>query len=101
VAYKVVLRSGAVADLKSIFTWVAEEADLTTALAYDRRIREACRKLADFPGRGTPRDLLIPGLRSVAFERRATIYYLIGEKSVRIVRILSAGQDPAWAFKVG
>jgi toxin ParE1/3/4 len=97
----VVLRPGAVADLKSIFTWVAEAADVATAIAYDQRIRAACRKLADFPGRGTPRERLMAGLRSVSFERRITIYYVIHERSVRVVRILGAGQDPAREFDVG
>jgi len=101
VGYRVVLRPRAVADLQSIFTWVAEEAGLDTALAYDRRIREACEKLADFPRRGTPREPLMAGLRSLTFERRATIYYLIERNSVRIVRILGAGQDPARAFGRG
>lgn len=96
--YKVVLRPGAVADLQSIFTWVADEAGLDTALAYDRRIRDACLRIANFPGRGSPRDLLMEGLRSLSFERRVTIYYLIAQRCVRIVRILRAGQDPARAF---
>ena len=96
---RVVLRPGAVADLKSIFLYVAEQAGAETATAYDGRLREACGKLADFPERGTSRDELRPGLRSIPFKRRATIYYVVRPRTVRIVRILQAGRDPRREFK--
>ena len=99
--HKVVLRPGAVADLKSIFVYVAEQAGHDAAVAYDQRLREACRKLADFPERGTPREALRPGLRSVRFKRRATIYYVVNAGTVHIVRILAAGRDSRREFGGG
>ena len=97
-AHRVVLRPDAVADLKSIFTYVAEQAGFDAAARYDRRLRDACGTLADFPNRGTPREDLAPGLRSIPFERRATIYYVVEREAVRIVRILHAGRDPGREF---
>jgi toxin ParE1/3/4 len=98
VGFRIVLRPGAVADLKTIFLYVAEQAGLGTAVAYDQRLREACRRLGDFPGRGTPQEALRAGLRSVPFRRRATIYYVVDERTVHIVHILSAGRDPRREF---
>jgi toxin ParE1/3/4 len=100
-AYRVVLRPLAVADLKSIFDWVAGEAGFDVALAFDQRLREACRALADFPRRGTPHPDLMEGLRSVVFERRTSLYYVVEERTVRIIRIVRAGQDPVRAFDRG
>lgn len=73
-AFEVKLSAQAEHDLFSIYVYVAEGAGFDAADAYDGRLRGACLGLADFPGRGTPRDDLMPGLRSVAFERRAKIY---------------------------
>jgi toxin ParE1/3/4 len=39
------------------------------------RIETYCFGLTDFPERGTMRDDLWPGLRTVGFERRATIAF--------------------------
>lgn len=51
-----------------------------------------------FPRRGTPRDEIMPGLRSIPFERRATIFYRVGEEEVEIVHILYRGRDIERAF---
>lgn len=86
------------ADLDAIDDWIAERADPHTAFTYVSRIQGACHALTDFPGRGTPHDDLEPGLRSIAFRRRATIYYRVTE-AVEIVRVLYAGMDPERAFR--
>jgi plasmid stabilization system protein ParE len=41
------------------------------------------------------------GLRSVVFERRTSLYYVVEERTVRIIRIVRAGQDPVRAFDRG
>ena len=98
VAHKVVLTATALDDLKSIFLYIADAAGIDIAEGYDRRIRGTCLSLADFPARGTPRDDLMPGLRSIAFERQATIAYRIEGRQVLILRILHHGRDPAQGF---
>ncbi len=85
-------------DLFGIYRYVAEYGGAERADGYDKRIRAACEKLADFPNRGTPRDRLEPGLRSIPFERRATIYYRVTEATVEIVRILYRGRDAEGLF---
>ena len=98
-AFEVRLLPEAEGDLFEIYLYVAEHGGAERADAYDRRIRSACHKLADFPNRGTPRDALKPALRSVAFERRATIYYRVAAQDiVEIVRILHRGLDADGRF---
>ena len=92
-AFEVRLLPEAEEDVFEIYLYVAEHGSAERADAYDRRIRSSCRKLADFPNRGRPRDPLEPALRSISFERRATIYYRVTERIVEIVRVLHRGLD--------
>jgi len=67
--------------------------------SYVARLQDACHRLCDFPQRGTPRDNLAPGLRTVTFERRAVIAYFIEPGTVRIARIFHHGRDLSEALK--
>lgn len=97
-AHKVRYRPRARLDLKEIYDWVAERADPATADAYVQRLQGACARLSEFPARGSPRDELEPGLRSIPLSGRATALYRIEGRTVRIVRILGAGRDPLREF---
>jgi toxin ParE1/3/4 len=99
VALELIYRPTAQSDLAGIYDWIADDAGPRFAFAYIGRIQAACRALLDFPGRGTPRDELEPGLRSVAFERRATIFYRLTGATVEIVHVLQAGRDVERAFE--
>lgn len=77
-------------DLQLIYQWIA---DAETAVVYLRRIRTHCDRLADSPNRGTPHDDLSFGLRTLSFERKATIAYVVETERVLILRILHKGQD--------
>ncbi|MDA9498953.1 plasmid stabilization protein [Bradyrhizobium sp. CCBAU 11357] len=59
---------------------------------YIDRIEKACMALATFPKRGTGRDDLLPGLRTVGFERRVTIAFRVLKSEVEIVTIAYAGR---------
>jgi len=93
VAFRVVLASRALEDLRAIFAYVAEATDVPTAEAYNKRIRGVCFGLSEFPSRGTPRDDLRPGARTVPFEGRAVVVYLVDRQTVRVLRILHGGRD--------
>jgi toxin ParE1/3/4 len=43
--------------------------------------------LATFPERGTRRDDILPGLRTIGFERRATIAFRVLKTRVEIVSL--------------
>jgi toxin ParE1/3/4 len=90
---RVIFRPAAERDLLEIADWVAERASIAVAIGYVERLQRYCGRLDMFPKRGTPRDDLYPGLRTIGFERRALIGYLVLEDTVPILRILYGGQD--------
>jgi toxin ParE1/3/4 len=100
VAHKVVFSEGAWQDVDEIYDWIEERADAEAAFRYLTRIHDFCFTLRDFPNRGTPRDDLAPGVRTIAFEGRVVIAYTSGERGVRILRILSHGRDATRAFSL-
>jgi len=93
VALKVLLRPQAEADLLALYRYIAEASGLQIAGNYIDRIELACMSLATFPNRGTKRDDLAPGLRTIAFERRVTIAYQVLKTGVEIVTIAYGGRD--------
>jgi len=91
--YRVTFDPAAQDDLDEIAGWIAERASVAVAIGYVGRILDVCRRLDVFPRRGTMRDDLYPGLRTLGFERRAVIAFLVGQEDVHILRILYGGQD--------
>lgn len=49
-------------------------------------------KLAEFPLRGTPRDDLMPGVRTIGYRRRTTLAYRVVDDVVEILVLVHAGQ---------
>lgn len=82
-------------DLSAMGLWIAERAGRATAEDYLRRLRAACEKLSLFPRRGTPRDHLEPGLRTITFERRVLITYRVEQDHVLILRLIRTARDIA------
>jgi len=93
VALEVVFRPEAEADLVGLYECIAQEAGHKVAGGYIDRIEEACIALATFPKRGTRRDDILPGLRTVGFERRVTIAFRVLKTEVEIVTIAYAGRN--------
>jgi toxin ParE1/3/4 len=93
VALKVIFRPQAEADLQALYRYIAEASGLGIAGGYIARIEIACMSLATFPNRGTKRDDLAPGLRTIAFERRITIAYRVLKTRVEILTIAYGGRD--------
>jgi toxin ParE1/3/4 len=93
VAHKVYFRPEAEADLIGLYEYIAEAAGPKIAGDYIDRIEAACLALADFPKRGTLRSDILPGLRTVGFERRATIAFRVLKTQVEIVAIAYGGRD--------
>ncbi|ESQ86726.1 hypothetical protein ABENE_18000 [Asticcacaulis benevestitus DSM 16100 = ATCC BAA-896] len=60
---------------------------------YIQRIVDYCLGLDTFPERGKVRDDLMPGLRTVGFERRVTIAYFVTGEVVLIEGVYYAGQN--------
>jgi toxin ParE1/3/4 len=99
VTHRVVFSEQAWRDANEIYHWIATRADPQTAEAYIGRIIDFCDSLGDFPNRGTPRDDLAKGVRTIAFEGRAVVAYVANDNVVRILRILHHGRDIGRAFR--
>ena len=91
--YEVSFRPQAEADLFDLYRYIAQESGRAVAGAYIDRIETACLALETFPERGTRRDDLRPGVRTMGFERRATIVFQVLESEVVIIRIFYGGRD--------
>jgi len=81
------------ADLVSLYEYIAAHAGLEIAGGYIERIEAACLGLAEFPERGTRRDDIMKGLRTIGFERRVTIAFTVTKSRVEIVTIAYGGRD--------
>ena len=100
-AHKVYFRPQAEADLIALYKYIASEAGVAVAGGYIDRIEAACMKLATFPERGTRRDDILPGLRTIGFEKRVTIAFRVLKIRVVIVTIAYGGRDFASALREG
>ncbi len=92
---RVVFSPEAEADLVDI---VRHAASPTAAFRFAERIRTHCEGFALYPNRGVARDDLLPNLRVVGFERRATIAFRVEKDIVTIARILYRGRNVEVAF---
>ncbi len=91
--YSVSFRPAAEADLFGLYLHIAQEAGVDVAESYVDRLEAACMSLETLPQRGSKRDDISPGLRTLGFERRATIVFEVKKTEVVIVRIFYGGQD--------
>lgn len=84
---EIVFSSQATEQLEQLEDYLARRFYARNAQRYVERLMMACRSLAQAPHRGTKRDDLAPGLRTVGFERTATIYFTLSGDQVVIVSI--------------
>jgi toxin ParE1/3/4 len=91
--YEVSFRPDAEADLAYLYDYIADEAGTAVAGDYIERIEAACLSLGTFPERGTRREDLGPGIRTMGFERRATIAFIVLDSEAVILRVFYGGQD--------
>ena len=83
--YTVVFSAAAETDLFAIYDYIAERAGHAIALRFVESIELYCRGFKDTPERGTRRDELLPGLRTVGFHRRATILFEVDRDAHMVV----------------
>ncbi|WP_300573191.1 type II toxin-antitoxin system RelE/ParE family toxin [Phenylobacterium sp.] len=79
-------------DLLALYDWIASEASPETAMSYIGRIERFISGFETAAERGTLRDDIRPGLRTIGFERRLTIAFVVGEQ-VTILRLFHAGRN--------
>ena len=91
--YRIVFSPEADAQLVGIYRYIAREASPDVAERFTGDIVDYCEAFETFPERGTQRDDLRPGLRSVGFHRRVTIAFTVEEDIVTIIGVFYGGQD--------
>ena len=92
-ARKVTYANAARDDLAAIYDWVNERAGKAAAARYVGRLQDFCENLDIASERGTLRPDILPGLRTLGFERRVTIAFMVDDDTVRILRLFAAGKD--------
>lgn len=80
-------------QIDNLHDYISAHASEIRADRYVGRIVALCQGLATFPLRGTKRDDLLAGLRTVGFERRVTIAFVVTGDTVLIEGIFYGGQD--------
>lgn len=78
-------------DLLVLYDWIASEASPETAMSYIGRVERFISGFETAAERGTRRDDIRPGLRTIGFERRLTIAFAVDEQ-ITILRIFYAGR---------
>jgi toxin ParE1/3/4 len=96
---KVIFTPLAESQIDALYGRIAEHANENRADTYIGRIVAYCKGLETFPMRGTRRDDLLPGLRTIGFERRVTIAFVVTTDTVLIEGIFYGGQDFEAAFR--
>jgi len=89
---EVVFRPSVLSDLKDLHDFIEIDSPVAAA-RYVEQIEEFCMSLSEFSERGTTRNDLGPGMRTIGFRRRIMIAFVVGESFVEIARILYGGRD--------
>ena len=97
----VVLLPKARTDLRVIYDHIAAEGSQTAALAYAQRLETWLGGFDIGAERGTRRDNIERGLRTVGFERRVTAAFTVEVERVVILRLFYGGQDWGAALSEG
>ncbi len=90
---KLVFAPLAVDQLASLHAYIASASFESRADSYIERIVDRCNALRTFPLQGTPRDDLMEGLRTIGFERRATILFTVSKDTIVIEAVYYGGQN--------
>ena len=96
--YNVTWRPQARGDLLALYEWIAEKADPDTAYEYVSKIEAHAEALSAYPERGTTRDDLALGVRTIPYRRRSVIAYRVLDDTVEILAIAHAGRDLGGSF---
>jgi toxin ParE1/3/4 len=94
---RVIFTPRAERQIDRVREYITGQSSESRADGYIARIVAFCSGLATFPLRGQQRDDLLSGLRTIGFERRATIAFVV--TAVLIEGIFYGGQDFESSFQ--
>lgn len=96
----VVIAPEAQAQLDALYDYIADAASADIALRFNDALLDQFESLRDFPVRGTARDDILSGLRTVGFRKRVTIAFVVEKTSVLVIGVFYGGQDFESILKV-
>jgi plasmid stabilization system protein ParE len=92
-AYRVVFRREALRQLDELYDYIADAGSPDRAARYTAAIITYCEGLAHFPHRGSARDDIRPGLRTIGYKKRVVIAFAILDDTVAVLGIFYGGRD--------
>lgn len=92
-SHRIVVTPEARDEIDALHSYIAAAADAETASRFTDGIIDHIATLSEFPKRGTPRDNLQPGLRTISWRRRVTIAFIVEERHVVVIGLFYAGRD--------
>jgi plasmid stabilization system protein ParE len=95
VSLSVVFTPEAEDQLVELYRYIAAAGSVEVAARYTDAIVAYCEELAAFPHRGSARDDIRPGLRTIGFRRRVVIAFAVLDQTVAIIGIFYGGRDYA------
>ena len=90
--FEVILSPEAKAHLEDLEAYIAKAASPRIAADYIDSILQCCADLEIFPHRGTRRDDIRPGMRTMGFRRRVTITFEVTGQ-VTILGVFYGGRN--------
>lgn len=98
--YKITFLPNAERRLDAIEAFIAERSSQAIAERFVSALMDRALKLDSFPFRGTPRNELMSGLRTIVYRRTVTIAYVVDGDEVAVTDFLYRGEDVAGRFRV-
>jgi toxin ParE1/3/4 len=92
---RVVFSPEAEDQLVELYRYIATAGSPDTAAQYTEAIVAFCEGLVQFPRRGTARDDIRPGLRTVSYRKRTVIAFAVLDSTIAIIGIFYGGRDYA------
>ncbi len=80
-------------QLAELYRYIAAAGSAEVAARYTEAIVAYCEELAAFPHRGTARDDIRSGLRTIGFRRRVVIAFAVLDQTVAIIGVFYGGRD--------
>ena len=93
VPYRIVFTPEARDQLDALHAYISAAADTGIASRFVDGIIDHIATLRDLPKRGTPRDDLRMGLRTLAWRRPVIIAFVVEDADVVIIGIFYGGRD--------
>jgi plasmid stabilization system protein ParE len=92
-AYRVVFRREALRQLDELYNYIADAGSPDNAARYTDAIVTYCDGFTEFPYRGTARDDIRPGLRTIGYKKRVIIAFAVLDDTVTIIGLFYGGRD--------